>query len=802
MENSPYFKELFFYIIDNDLEKVENFLKNNHDLLEKYKFDNLPAVVALQNKRLDIYKTLLSYGIKLQKLDDIKNMTEHLSFEEKCTVRDIHSIHAKVSVPDTLSFFSTRSKLSTFTSDDERRKFNAAVLDAYEDLYTIEEVKPILEAVANAESFNIQFDLEQRSIIFMDPTTNENTLGMVYYRSGDTFIGAEGLTQDDNKRYEATGVLAHELTHYALNLTYNNSCKPYTREDSEKCKRLDDILEICNEIRLQGKKKEDIVDSVFRSYAPKYHHAEIIVRPPQLIVHYRTRSEEQQCKDAYPELFNFYSEVLEEIRKELPLMAARKLLNEKCEVLSKLKQSFKKLHVETSLYETASTVKSMLIKSNCPALTINTIYHETMYNYQHGITSIFIKLENVSNNDLFELMKKTYRLIAKPKFIIDCDDHETPSIHKIAHKLANYNFDERLIFVVHESFNEKEFPMKVDTIEVKHQWKDLTDDYKKELSQKSVTFQGKEITLGEIVGSRNFQSIPRKMLTHIRIASEIFPEKIEFYVARKYVPENSTNTGFATDDLQIEYNSHDLLKVTENLKTIFIEGNAKYGKSIEMKSLAKMLKEKYPEKWIFFIDFKSLEKFIRHIGHSIKDVLRFLLKEDPSHDEFSMEIFMHLFDSNRVIFVLDEIDEVFSVQKTFILNFVQSIRQQSENQIWIAVRKPVSKEMAPIMQAKVFILKPFVRKNLPEIYAYFLPNVKDSQKTKNDIETFLTSLEMFDFIHPGIFEIIMVFLKSNSSSDLKKGNVNLDFLELKGKLFLKIICCLIQNIFQDKSKKL
>ena len=209
-----------------------------------------------------------------------------------------------------------------------------------------------------------------------------------------------------------------------------------------------------------------------------------------------------------------------------------------------------------------------------------------------------------------------------------------------------------------------------------------------------------------------------------------------------------------------------------------------------MKTLAKMLKEKYPEKYVFFIDFKSLEKFDR-IGHTMKDVLEFLFEEDPRHDEFSMEIFMHLFDSGRVIFLLDEIDEVLTVQTTFISNFVHNVRQQSINQIWIAVRPPVSKELAPAMRARVFKLKPFVRKDLPKIYSYFLKNVKDCENIKDDIDKFLTSLDMFDFIHPGIFDIIMDFLKSNSSSDLKKGNVNLDFLELKGKMSLKTICYLV-----------
>ena len=81
--------------------------------------------------------------------------------------------------------------------------------------------------VANAATLDSAFDFNCTSIWGLNLNEfDESFLGMTNYDTGDICIGAKIKIETG-----VLGVLAHELTHYAMQLIYENEAKPYFEND-------------------------------------------------------------------------------------------------------------------------------------------------------------------------------------------------------------------------------------------------------------------------------------------------------------------------------------------------------------------------------------------------------------------------------------------------------------------------------------------------------------------------------------------------------------------------------------------
>lgn len=263
------------------------------------------AATAIKKKQFNIYDQLLSKKVNLGLREDIKELVKHLTENDKKQIRLIHNKHGIESDSNHLKIIFLYSKLHHIIKDKTlQRKYFKKIEEAYEDLNEIIEIEPILKVVACAPEFNIYFDFTRDSVEHMDPTEDENTKGLCYPTLGDLYIGAKGLisgkteeplrnakdsAKDEETRQEALGVMAHEFCHYAMNLTYNNECKPFCKDDTEKGKTFGEILKISEE----KKNQEKYIEYVFNN--PEFQRvAELIVRVPHILALYKNRKQESQ----------------------------------------------------------------------------------------------------------------------------------------------------------------------------------------------------------------------------------------------------------------------------------------------------------------------------------------------------------------------------------------------------------------------------------------------------------------------------------------------------------------------------
>lgn len=260
-------------IEDGKLENVETFL-NQHKFNDGERFYNddleSAAAIAVDLELHEIYKLLLSRGISLgphEHMDElVENQSEYLK-------NKFHYIHKKFYKDPTIKYLqalNSKFKLSHEASASERQAMLALIAAAFEDLNKLKLIQPILKVVSHSANLKIVFDFNRESVASLDPTMHRFVAGIAYSDDGYIYLGAKGLTDDQEARGQALGILAHELCHFAMNLLYDNNCNPYRETNRAK---LSEFSEIATVTELK-KDSEDIVRGVFDNYEVIKHHSE------------------------------------------------------------------------------------------------------------------------------------------------------------------------------------------------------------------------------------------------------------------------------------------------------------------------------------------------------------------------------------------------------------------------------------------------------------------------------------------------------------------------------------------------
>lgn len=430
--------------------------------------------------------------------EDIEVIVEPFSEENKKELRQLHKDNAKEVNIKHLSILFAKSKLSHDAKHCKRRKYLAHIEQAFVDLNEIELIEPILKIASCAESLNITFDFKRDSIEHMDPTMKKDVMGICYYARGDIYIGAKGLMDSDkNSYFMSLAVIAHEFCHLAMALVYGNRCKPYSVEDTESQQQLDNILQICQE----KKCSEPFIDNIF-IYSEHHQIAELIVRVPHLVVCYQNNKKKLESSEKnFHALFDFYyTKTFEDLKTEYSLLLARievKKLNKRLGYLKTLKKAAHKLMLENfdSLDFKSNDDKIHFISSNCPTLTMNTIYKRLKTEKNFKSDNIFMKIENLGDEEMLGLVEEAAESCVQPRIFIYCEDK---SCTKAVEMLYEFGITNRLIFVFKhvkgfQNNSEASTAHKID-----HFWSELSRESQESLMCTEVAFQKLDIQLGEI----------------------------------------------------------------------------------------------------------------------------------------------------------------------------------------------------------------------------------------------------------------------------------------------------------------
>lgn len=312
-------KIIFGEIEKGSCDEVVRILMEEQSFRCMYNINNQPSqIFALQKDEIEIFAFLKSIQKRLNPEESQAIQTFIDIFyndnNDKTDLRDAYKKYHITSEDSYLMELSKKTRLGLNHSNDDGIPYFKFIRQAFDELNEIEWIRPILKIVSKAKKSDIIFDFNHDSVEELDPTQDEKTMGIAYYVSGYIYIGAKSLLEEERK-YESLGTLAHELTHYAMQLTYGNKCKPYAADDDDNEEQFQEIVEI-----FQSNQSEPYINVVYE-YARKDRPAELIVRVPHLLALYKDDPINlTRVKKSFGILFKYFQKTLIDVEKKIELL--------------------------------------------------------------------------------------------------------------------------------------------------------------------------------------------------------------------------------------------------------------------------------------------------------------------------------------------------------------------------------------------------------------------------------------------------------------------------------------------------
>lgn len=774
-------------IQDGKLKNIKNFMEK-YDL-DKYAFNSAgeSAVAnAVVSRQFDVYEWLITAGFCLGPDENFEELLRHLTLDDKKQLRQIHKNCTKKISRSHLAKLISHSSLIHTTSDEMRCKYHELLVKAFEDLNSIRWIEPLLKILATVDDLKIIFDFDRDSVDFMDPTQCKEVKGLCYHGRGDIYVGAKGFLNDDDMLLEALGVMAHELCHYAMEVLYDNSCKPYHKSDSEKAEQFERIV-----VSSEDKKDvEQFVDYVYNS-PPCARHAELIVRVPHLLALYKNNPERIEfCKETFFNLFKFYEDkVLKDLVQAYPMMQTEcevREVNNLSGLLSDLKSSCIMLKEEVLLdiKVKMKILGGVIVVSNCPRLSMIAINDSFHLNSGEKSTqlNIFIKLETLKNEKIRELILNTLDFQVKPSVVVDCENETEENILKIILELCENLGNQKVIFITTQRLKlSKSFTI----IDFTHSWSQLEINTQESLMSSNMNLQGADFVLNKLFSSESevMKALPINDLISnrtINIGKQLQFKSIEEYFVERKILLLDTKTNVTKDQYDIDHSVDDLFSLEE--KVVLLADKPGEGKTAQFKMMAKKLKEMFPSSWIVYIDLKEFVSSYQIDGKvfltftNSDQITSFLCEKILKITNYEAEVFKQLFTDQRVIILTDGFDEISPSFKQFVTGLLVAIKEQSGNRLFISTRPHLAQEISERLNANTYKLKPFTKEDQKDFFVKFLRSKKVSEsnfeKILKSIENFISKLDQRESIsNPLLMRLIAELLDGNFDMKLENANI-------------------------------
>lgn len=649
------------------------------------------AATAIKHGMTEDYEHLISKRVLLDPDEDIDELVEGLPDITKVKLRNIHRKYVNDINLTHLGILTSCSKLSHEASNTDNADFSVLIAEAFSDLNSINLVKPILQVASTSLKLQIIFDFNRSSVEFLDPTKCHRVLGTTYPQSGYIYIGAKGLrTRDKHKnedRCKVLGVMIHELCHFAVQLVYNNNAKPY-HKNGDKMNEFQDIFMATKTINYS-----DLIIGNLSTYPVEDHHAELIVRVPQLVVQYKdNRDKYSEVSREFIKLFNFYTEnTLVDLERQHPLMEAKREVRKLNDLCGSLTSSNASAILTTSQpideleIKLSSDHKFLFVTSNGSQITIRAILQRLRNDNDFEYSYLFSGLSLLENSNIFGKILKTLKRRTNLTLIIDCTVGNE-KVSEVLEKFKSNDICAKVVFVAGCSFllpADSNSTIKT----INHTWNHLTSDFQKLILEKKVQFQTIEMQFGELLSDLSLmKSIPFDDFLSGRMISlgkNLELKNPETLVERKFLTSNSRPIEYASENYDIELDFDGVLAFLGENQTILLTDKPGMGKLTTLEMLQTKLQAKYPTSWIVFMDLKSHFKAFhktRFGFDSREQLLNFVTLKILKIESFEAEVFTYLYNENRVVFIFDGLDEICPTYKEFIFGLMSDIQKSSKNQ--------------------------------------------------------------------------------------------------------------------------
>jgi len=246
-------------------------------------------------------ETLLLLTLKKQNFDILNILDGRVSIREDESLKEIYYEYF-MGIEEELNFDEPKlppvhilvlQAKSRIINSKDNNHFEY-IANAFKSINEIESCSKILKIAALLKDFKMIFDFS--SSAFND----------THYDSGNIYIGAKELINVKG-RNNVIGTLIHELCHLAMLLTYMNNFNPYPEGKSEE---YEIIFNKIKQNHIKNQKLDDIVVQTF-AHKEEKQHAELIVRPLQILVHYRENAAKiNQLQEKYSALFDYVRDIV------------------------------------------------------------------------------------------------------------------------------------------------------------------------------------------------------------------------------------------------------------------------------------------------------------------------------------------------------------------------------------------------------------------------------------------------------------------------------------------------------------
>ncbi|XP_070507929.1 uncharacterized protein [Chironomus tepperi] len=727
-------------IIAGNQNKSINIIVQNPKCRYFYSLKNESALkIALIYKQFKIYESLLRHGLCLAPHEDILKITNSFTEIEDNIVKNIHANSAKFLPEQHMNIIIGNTSVCQETL--KSRDGFSSIYSAYQALNANILIKVILMVVAASKKFRVVFDFSRESVPTIDPNLSSKSNGFLCM-TVRIFIGAIKLLKYKTK-HEAYGTLAHEFCHYAVDLTFNNDAKPYFKKDNLARHEFDKINEDCK--KRYG--EEEVIDLVYDCYPEDMHHAELIVRVPQLLMLHKNNPEKLiKIKAKFSKLFEFFEvKVVPAMRKALPEIVNN--ADAEIEVNEvKVRRYPKKWNILVVfgliVFLLMTICGLLLIKSRLfidqPDFKFGELTDQQKQNVMHtqvsykGVDMTFIDLlpygsvgyDKLKSNHIRQVFKTNSLNLSEPEFSYlnsHISHNWTTLAGALKLKILSKNFtfqDKSLKFnVLHDLYPSAFLGL------ASNQIIDILD--------------GKNLRISKMIEKRT-GNYPHKTFVSENAYLLYYKYQIEtnntenfeeffkrfrkenFDFFTNIYKEMSNNLQGLTFDSYVKYNlsskvyhepsTHiNSFQITENLdriKTFILASDMVGEKVVKMEKLADMMKKEYPTRWVAFVDMDKAVEIYNDEDHQIKNrnsILELMGRSNVT--EFEQRIFDKCYESGNLVVLWNDFYHLSPDFDNFFLDLMWDLHQHSNIQL-ISTKTSYSQTLRSKFQVEVHRFQP------------------------------------------------------------------------------------------------
>uniref|UniRef100_V5FZN0 NACHT domain-containing protein n=1 Tax=Anoplophora glabripennis TaxID=217634 RepID=V5FZN0_ANOGL len=278
-------------------------------------------------------------------------------------------------------------------------------------------------------------------------------------------------------------------------------------------------------------------------------------------------------------------------------------------------------------------------------------------------------------------------------------------------------------------------------------FKDFCQVSQSKLLKEKVVFQGKEVSLEELLETQTDQDYTKKLCSEIlevlvkeeqiRVGLEVRPldEQFGYYYIDRNLIRINDEKGFGRK--RTETISENKIYEMKD-KVVVIADAAGMGKSTVLSRLAVTIKNKNPQLWVIRIDLSDYSGILKDFKerNKIIDVTELL---DFRETKLSNQLEEVLFSMKRkVVVLMDGVDEISPDYTELVIGLlVQCQKGANFDKVFVTTRPNMTQELESKLQVKSFSLLPFTKRHqIHFLTEYWAHNLKLDSINKKKCEEY------------------------------------------------------------------